>query len=79
MENIDTDRYTMEEGKEALLSPATPGGDGRRSRRLSRRYSVNSLRTDFLTRLPDKVRTTIDIESFNSHSPLPDSLTRGFS
>ncbi|KAI7735555.1 hypothetical protein M8C21_004744 [Ambrosia artemisiifolia] len=49
----------MEDVKEALLSPVTP----RRGRRLSRVYSVNSLRTEFLTRLPDKVRSAIDIES----------------
>lgn len=51
----------MEEGKEALLSPRTPGG-GRRGRRLSRGYSVNSLRSDFITRLPDEVRSAVDIE-----------------
>lgn len=69
----------MEEGKEALLSPATPGGS-RRGRRLSRRYSVNSLRSDFLTRLPDKVRSTVDIECsspFAIPSKSSDSVTRG--
>ncbi|KAF5773567.1 putative cation efflux protein [Helianthus annuus] len=40
----------MEGEKESLLSPTS-------------HYSVNSLRTDFLTRLPDKVRSTVDIES----------------
>ncbi|XP_071712392.1 metal tolerance protein 4-like [Rutidosis leptorrhynchoides] len=68
----------MEEGKEALLSPETPAV-GRRGRRLSRRYSVNSLRTDFMTRLPDKVRTTIDIESspFTLPSKSSNLLTQG--
>ncbi|KAK9079058.1 hypothetical protein SSX86_000728 [Deinandra increscens subsp. villosa] len=68
----------MEEEKEALLSPATPGG-GRRGRRLSRRYSVNSLRTEFLNRLPDKVRSTVDIESSRFVSPSKSSapLTQG--
>ncbi|GJR58572.1 hypothetical protein Tco_1500734 [Tanacetum coccineum] len=62
---------------ESLLSPVTPGG---RKRRLSRRYSVNSLRTDFLTWLPDKVRTTVDIESsspFTIPSKSSDSFTQG--
>ncbi|KAF5819920.1 putative cation efflux protein [Helianthus annuus] len=65
----------MEEGKEALLSPKTP----RRGRRLSRVYSVNSLRTEFLTRLPDKVRSAIDIESssFAISSKSSPSLTQG--
>ncbi|KAM0013804.1 putative cation efflux protein [Helianthus debilis subsp. tardiflorus] len=65
----------MEEGKEALLSPKTP----RRGRRLSRVYSVNSLRTEFLTRLPDKVRSAIDIESssFAISSKTSPSLTQG--
>ncbi|KAI3716517.1 hypothetical protein L1987_67439 [Smallanthus sonchifolius] len=68
----------MEEGKEPLMSPTTPGGC-RRGRRLSRSYSVNSLRSEFLTRLPDKVRSSVDIESspfalsYNSSS----SLTQG--
>ncbi|KAJ0953136.1 putative cation efflux protein [Helianthus annuus] len=63
------------EGKEALLSPKTP----RRGRRLSRVYSVNSLRTEFLTRLPDKVRSAIDIESssFAISSKSSPSLTQG--
>ncbi|KAJ0806577.1 hypothetical protein HanPI659440_Chr02g0090961 [Helianthus annuus] len=65
----------MEEGKEALLSPKTP----RRGQRLSRVYSVNSLRTEFLTRLPDKVRSAIDIESssFAISSKSSPSLTQG--
>ncbi|MFS7916093.1 putative cation efflux transmembrane domain superfamily [Helianthus anomalus] len=65
----------MEEGKEALLSPKTP----RRGRRLSRVYSVNSLRTEFLTRLPNKVRSAIDIESssFAISSKSSPSLTQG--
>ncbi|PWA42493.1 Cation efflux protein [Artemisia annua] len=63
---------------ESLLSPGTPV-TGRR-RRLSRKYSVNSLRTDFLTRLPDKVRTTVDIEScspFTIPSKSSESFTQG--
>ncbi|CAH1452700.1 unnamed protein product [Lactuca virosa] len=69
----------MEEVKEALLSPTTPGG-GRRGRRLSRRYSVNSLRSDLLARLPDKVRSAVDIESsspFALPSKSSSSLTQG--
>lgn len=37
------------------------GGSGRRGR-LSRRNSVNSLRTDFVSRLPDNVRSAVDPE-----------------
>ncbi|KAI7726210.1 hypothetical protein M8C21_008554 [Ambrosia artemisiifolia] len=65
----------MEEAKQSLLSPET-----RVSGHLSQKYSVDSLRTDFLTRLPDKVLSTVDIESShfniqtNSSSP---SLTLG--
>ncbi|KAI3823199.1 hypothetical protein L1987_04632 [Smallanthus sonchifolius] len=66
----------MEEGKEPLLSPTTPGG-GHRGWRLSRRYSVNSLRSEFLTRLPDKVRSTVDIES-SPFTLSSSSLTQGF-
>ncbi|KAF3947222.1 hypothetical protein CMV_026613, partial [Castanea mollissima] len=36
---------------------------GRRVGRLSRRYSVNSLRSEFVSRLPDKLRSGIDPES----------------
>ncbi|XP_076948080.1 metal tolerance protein 4-like [Bidens hawaiensis] len=68
----------MEDVKEALLFPSTPGGS-RRGRRLSRGYSVNSLRTEFLTRLPDKVRSAVDIESssFALLSKSSPSLTQG--
>ncbi|KAL9407365.1 hypothetical protein Peur_004337 [Populus x canadensis] len=38
-------------------------GEGRRSRRLSRRNSVNSLRSNFVAKLPDKVRSGLDTES----------------
>uniref|UniRef100_A0A6M2FB67 Uncharacterized protein n=1 Tax=Populus davidiana TaxID=266767 RepID=A0A6M2FB67_9ROSI len=45
--------------------PKTPFlmGEGRRSRRLSRRNSVNSLRSNFVAKLPDKVRSGLDTES----------------
>ncbi|KAL4611878.1 hypothetical protein ACB092_08G157700 [Castanea dentata] len=36
---------------------------GRRVGRLSRRYSVNSLRSEFVSRLPDKLRSGVDPES----------------
>ncbi|KAH7532325.1 hypothetical protein FEM48_Zijuj04G0007900 [Ziziphus jujuba var. spinosa] len=51
--------------KSPLLASGSPklSGSGRRSRRLSRRYSVNSLRRDFASRLPDKVRHHLDVES----------------
>ncbi|XP_031100292.1 metal tolerance protein 4-like [Ipomoea triloba] len=40
-------------------------GGGRRSQRITRRNSVTLLRSDFLARLPDKVRSYIDPESFS--------------
>lgn len=45
--------------------PKTPllMGEGRRSRRLSGRNSVNSLRSNFVAKLPDKVRSGLDTES----------------
>ncbi|KAL0436731.1 UNVERIFIED_CONTAM: Metal tolerance protein 4 [Sesamum radiatum] len=58
-------RTTADNGGDAnspLLEGWKRGGSGRR-RRLSRRYSVNSLRTDFISRLPDKVRSAVDPES----------------
>lgn len=50
--------------KAALLGGAMKrGGSGRRGR-LSRRYSVNSLRSEFISRLPEKVRSRLhDVES----------------
>ncbi|KAG5517670.1 hypothetical protein RHGRI_038156 [Rhododendron griersonianum] len=53
------------EAKTPLLAVAGKmlGGSGRRSRSLSRGYSVNSLREDFVSRLPDKVRAAADLES----------------
>ncbi|GMY16170.1 metal tolerance protein 4-like isoform X2 [Fagus crenata] len=47
--------------------PKTPlleaSRSGRRGGKLSRRYSVNSLRNDFITKLPEKVRSGLDPES----------------
>ncbi|KAE9462304.1 hypothetical protein C3L33_05786, partial [Rhododendron williamsianum] len=53
------------EAKTPLLAVAGKmlGGSGRRSRSLSRGYSVNSLREEFVSRLPDKVRSAADLES----------------
>ncbi|KAL2239690.1 metal tolerance protein 4-like [Sesamum indicum] len=50
------------DAKSPLLEGWKRGGSGRR-RRLSRRNSVNSLRSDFISRLPDKVRSAVDPES----------------
>ncbi|KAB2616444.1 metal tolerance protein 4-like [Pyrus ussuriensis x Pyrus communis] len=47
--------------KTPLFTPLL--GSGGRSRRLSRRNSYDSLRNDFISRLPDKVRTGVDHES----------------
>lgn len=44
-----------------LLEPWKRGGSGRRGR-LSRRNSVNSLRNDFVSRLPDNIRSAVDPE-----------------
>ncbi|KAL2470462.1 putative metal tolerance protein C3 [Abeliophyllum distichum] len=49
--------------KAPLLEEWKLRGSGRHSRRLSRRNSVNSLRNDFIARLPDKVRSGVDPES----------------
>ncbi|KAL1370291.1 hypothetical protein HN51_000576 [Arachis hypogaea] len=50
---------------------------GRRSR-LSRRNSVNSLRTAFLSKIPDKVRSSLDAESLsNLNLSLSTALTPG--
>ncbi|KAH6814396.1 Cation efflux family protein [Perilla frutescens var. frutescens] len=54
--------------KSPLLEVWKRGGSGRRGR-LSRRNSVNSLRTDFISRLPDNVRSAVDPE-FPSHIDL---------
>lgn len=53
------------ESKAALLGEAMKrGGSGRRGGRLSRRYSVNSLRSEFISRLPEKLRSRLqDVES----------------
>lgn len=49
--------------KAALLGGSVNGGSGRRGR-LSRRYSVNSLRSEFISRLPEKLRSRLqDVES----------------
>lgn len=37
---------------------------GGSSRRLRRRNSANSLRTEFISRLPDKIRSALDPESY---------------
>ncbi|CAK9183459.1 unnamed protein product [Ilex paraguariensis] len=71
----------MEEERNDTKLPLLDGwklsGSGRRGR-LSRRNSVNSLRNDFIARLPDKVRSVVDLESFSLHdlSKIPD-LTQG--
>ena len=49
-----------------------PSDNGRRNCRLSRGYSINSLRTEFVSRLPDKVCSGLDVES----SPYDIDLTR---
>lgn len=59
------DRESSGDIKSALLSPVK-GGERRLSgstARLSRHNSVNSLKNDFVCRLPDKVRSGVDLES----------------
>ncbi|KAA8549621.1 hypothetical protein F0562_001361 [Nyssa sinensis] len=57
------------DAKGSLLAVST---EGRKSNengwrgRLTRRYSVSSLRNNFLERLPDKVRSGLDLESANA-------------
>ncbi|KAJ4850417.1 Metal tolerance protein 4 [Turnera subulata] len=56
-------------------------GEGKRSgkkRQLSRRNSVNSLRADFAARLPDKVKSGLDVESpYHIHLSKTKGLTPG--
>ncbi|KAG6411880.1 hypothetical protein SASPL_124533 [Salvia splendens] len=52
--------------KSPLLEAWRHGGSGR-SGRLSRRNSVNSLRNDFISRLPDNVQSAVDPESPSSY------------
>uniref|UniRef100_A0A2P2MTI0 Uncharacterized protein MANES_15G105000 n=1 Tax=Rhizophora mucronata TaxID=61149 RepID=A0A2P2MTI0_RHIMU len=60
-------------------SPRTPllANDRRRSAELSRYNSVNTLRSEFLTRLPAKVRSFIDVESPSSSSHIDFSRFNG--
>ncbi|PON65164.1 Cation efflux protein [Parasponia andersonii] len=67
---MDGNSETMTSRKAPLLGRTSESG--RRSRRLSRRYSVNSLRTEFVSRLPEKVRSGHDVES----SPYDVDLSR---
>lgn len=60
------------EGKRQLT------GNGQRSRKLSRRNSVNSMRREFFSRLPDKVRSYVDPESFPVLNLSNAPLTKGF-
>lgn len=59
------DGYSDNGPKSLLLTSKSPklSGSGGRSRRLSRHNSVNSLRSEFVTRLPGKVRDHLDVES----------------
>ncbi|KAI4345056.1 hypothetical protein L6164_012224 [Bauhinia variegata] len=50
---------------------------GGRRARLSRRNSVNSLRRDFLSKLPDKVRSGVDSESLDIDFSRTTSLSTG--
>ncbi|CAI9106810.1 OLC1v1006036C1 [Oldenlandia corymbosa var. corymbosa] len=65
--------------KEALLDGKTDsgGGVGRRSRRLTRGYSVNSIRGEFVSRLPAKVRGCVDVESCSADLSKVSGLTKG--
>ncbi|XP_050278778.1 metal tolerance protein 4-like [Quercus robur] len=63
--------------KTPILGPSRSGGRGRR---MSRRYSVNSLRSEFVSRLPDKLRSGIDPESddiFDLDLSKASGLTKG--
>lgn len=56
----------------------TSGENGKRVR-FGRRNSVNTLRNDFMLRLPDKVRTGLDAESpFDIDVSKTKGLTQGF-
>jgi hypothetical protein len=72
-------------------SPKSPllakegGRVGSRRALLSRRYSVNSLRSEFVTRLPDKVRSGLDLDldlestTFDLDLSRTKGLTKGMS
>ena len=52
---------------------------GGRRRRLIRRYSVNSLRSEFVRKLPDKLRSCLDSESlFDIDLSRTTGLSKGF-
>lgn len=57
-------------------SPGASGGGGRRGR-YSRRNSFNSLRTEFVAKLPDKVRAGIESESFDIDFSRTSGLSKG--
>ncbi|KAF3946396.1 hypothetical protein CMV_027330 [Castanea mollissima] len=59
-----------------ILGASRSGGRGGR---LSRTYSVNSLRSEFVSRLPDKLRSVIDHESgpFDLDLSKASGLTKG--
>ncbi|KAG6386488.1 hypothetical protein SASPL_155391 [Salvia splendens] len=59
----------VSDAKSPLLEACRHGGSGRRGR-LSRRNSVNSLRNDFISRLPDNVQSAVDPESPSSYFDL---------
>lgn len=72
----DSDPKTPMLGKDSRGSSRS----GRRGR-LSRRYSVNSLRTEFVSRLPNSVRFALDLESSTSDLDLSrtSALSKGIS
>lgn len=78
-EKIKMDVNSETSPKSPLLGSGgrRPSDNGRLTRRLSRRYSVNSLRTEFVARLPDKVRSGLDVES--SPYDIDLSATKGLS
>ncbi|WOH08810.1 hypothetical protein DCAR_0728258 [Daucus carota subsp. sativus] len=75
------DRETSSGDIKSALLPAANGGGRRLSSgrgRLSRRNSVNSLKNEFVSRLPDKVRSGVDLESSSLFDlSATSSLTQG--
>lgn len=70
---------SSEQDSPLLGSPRRRLSQNDRQQLLHRRNSVNSLRDDFISRLPDKLRSGVDDESrYDVNFSKTHSLTQGF-
>ncbi|KAL4597874.1 hypothetical protein ACB092_11G019500 [Castanea dentata] len=76
---IERERERDMEDKDLKMPILGASRSGGRGGRLSRTYSVNSLRSEFVSRLPDKLRSVIDHESgpFDLDLSKASGLTKG--